>query len=112
MPLYEDVGLAGVNVEKKHIPGPQGVRGRNSDNSRLRDVLNWEPEISREKGLTQTYQWIEKQVEDFIEAEGLSAIDNLAHSKVVTTKSSTTSSSRIIAATLCQLARVNAIKTN
>jgi nucleoside-diphosphate-sugar epimerase len=55
--------IAGIRIRKKHIPGPQGVRGRNSDNSRLRDVLQWEPAISLEEGLTHTYQWIEKQVE-------------------------------------------------
>jgi nucleoside-diphosphate-sugar epimerase len=54
--------IAGVQVVKKHIEGPQGVRGRNSDNSRLREVLGWEPEISLEEGLARTYQWIEQQV--------------------------------------------------
>jgi GDP-D-mannose 3', 5'-epimerase len=54
--------IAGVNIVKKHIPGPQGVRGRNSDNTRLRQVLNWEPELSLEEGLTLTYHWIEEQV--------------------------------------------------
>lgn len=52
----------GVAIVKKHIDGPQGVRGRNSDNTRLRDVLGWEPEISLEDGLRRTYQWIEQQV--------------------------------------------------
>jgi nucleoside-diphosphate-sugar epimerase len=54
--------IAGVRIRKKHIPGPQGVRGRNSDNSKLREVLNWEPAISLEEGLTRTYAWIEQQV--------------------------------------------------
>lgn len=54
--------VAGVPVEKKHIDGPQGVRGRNSDNTRLRQVLGWEPQISLEEGLARTYQWIEMQV--------------------------------------------------
>lgn len=54
--------IAGISITKKHIPGPQGVRGRNSDNSLLREVLKWEPEISLEKGLTHTYRWIEEQV--------------------------------------------------
>ncbi|MBI2196457.1 NAD-dependent epimerase/dehydratase family protein [Candidatus Daviesbacteria bacterium] len=53
---------AGVNFKKKHIPGPQGVRGRNSDNTKLRETLKWEPEISLEEGLARTYQWIEEQV--------------------------------------------------
>jgi GDP-D-mannose 3', 5'-epimerase len=54
--------IAGIRVTKRHVPGPQGVRGRNSDNSRLRQVLNWEPEISLEYGLASTYSWIEDRV--------------------------------------------------
>lgn len=53
---------AGMTIQKKHVPGPQGVRGRNSDNTRLREVLGWEPQISLEDGLARTYSWIEKQV--------------------------------------------------
>jgi GDP-D-mannose 3', 5'-epimerase len=45
-----------------HVDGPQGVRGRNSDNSRLREVLCWEPGVSLVEGLSQTYRWIDKQV--------------------------------------------------
>lgn len=54
--------IAGFEVELKHVPGPQGVRGRNSDNDRLRQVLGWEPQVSLEEGLTCTYNWIEGQV--------------------------------------------------
>jgi len=54
--------IADYPIEKNHIPGPQGVRGRNSDNSLLRNVLKWEPEISLEAGLEKTYAWIEDQV--------------------------------------------------
>jgi GDP-D-mannose 3',5'-epimerase len=54
--------VADVKVSKKHVDGPQGVRGRNSDNSRLREVLRWEPEVSLEEGLARTYRWIETQV--------------------------------------------------
>jgi GDP-D-mannose 3', 5'-epimerase len=46
-----------------HIDGPQGVRGRNSDNTRLRQVLGWEPAITLEEGLEPTYRWIAEQVE-------------------------------------------------
>jgi nucleoside-diphosphate-sugar epimerase len=53
---------AGVQVTKKHVSGPQGVRGRNSDNTRLRQVLGWEPAVSLEDGLARTYAWIEEQV--------------------------------------------------
>lgn len=54
--------IADVEITRKHVPGPQGVRGRNSDNTRLREVLGWEPNISLEDGLALTYQWIEAQV--------------------------------------------------
>jgi nucleoside-diphosphate-sugar epimerase len=54
--------IAGARITKKHVPGPQGVRGRNSDNERLRAVLKWEPQISLEQGLTRTYEWIEEMV--------------------------------------------------
>lgn len=54
--------IAGVSIVKRHVPGPMGVRGRNSDNTRLRQVLNWEPQVSLEEGLARTYAWIEAQV--------------------------------------------------
>jgi len=54
-------GKRGLTLE--HVDGPQGVRGRNSDNSRLREVLGWEPQVTLEDGMAQTYRWIEKQVE-------------------------------------------------
>jgi len=55
--------ISGKRITKKHdLSKPQGVRGRNSDNSRLRKVLNWEPEINLEEGLEKTYRWIEKQI--------------------------------------------------
>ena len=54
--------IAGLPIRKKHIDGPMGVRGRNSDNTLLREVLHWEPAISLEDGLTKTYGWIEGQV--------------------------------------------------
>ena len=55
-------GIAGIKVTIKHIPGPQGVRGRNSDNTRLREVLKWEHQLTLDEGLKRTYNWIEKQV--------------------------------------------------
>jgi GDP-D-mannose 3',5'-epimerase len=54
--------IAGIQISKKHIDGPMGVRGRNSDNTLLRKVLNWEPAISLEDGLGSTYSWIEAQM--------------------------------------------------
>jgi nucleoside-diphosphate-sugar epimerase len=62
--------IAGVSIVKLHVPGPQGVRGRNSDNTRLREMLGWEPEISLETGLAATYAWIEQEVEASLRARG------------------------------------------
>ena len=56
--------VADFSIEKKHIEGPQGVRGRNSNNDLLREVLGWEPRISLEDGLARTYCWIEAQVQE------------------------------------------------
>lgn len=56
--------IAGTRIIKRHIPGPEGVRGRNSDNTLLRKILGWEPEISLEEGLRRTYRWIEEQVRE------------------------------------------------
>jgi GDP-D-mannose 3', 5'-epimerase len=61
--------IAGIKITEKHIDGPQGVRGRNSDNTKLRETLGWEPEISLEEGLKITYKWIEGQVKSQIESE-------------------------------------------
>ena len=54
--------IAGFRITKRPVEGPQGVRGRNSDNTRLRQVLGWEPEVSLEEGLARTYAWIETLV--------------------------------------------------
>jgi GDP-D-mannose 3', 5'-epimerase len=53
---------AGITITRKHVPGPQGVRGRNSDNTRLLEVLGWTPETTLEEGLERTYKWIEGEV--------------------------------------------------
>ena len=56
--------IAGKKIGKRYdLTKPQGVRGRNSDNTRLREVLQWEPRISLEEGLTQTYHWIAAELE-------------------------------------------------
>lgn len=54
--------IAGKRIGKKHIPGPQGVRGRNSDNRLIREKLHWEPTQSLRAGLESTYRWVEQQV--------------------------------------------------
>lgn len=54
---------AGKKVKIKHLlDKPQGVRGRNSDNTLLKETLDWEPRVSLEEGLAKTYRWINKQL--------------------------------------------------
>jgi nucleoside-diphosphate-sugar epimerase len=56
--------IAGKRIGKRYdVTKPQGVRGRNSDNTRLREVLGWEPAISLEDGLERTYHWIAGELE-------------------------------------------------
>ncbi len=50
------------DVTLEHVDGPQGVRGRNSDNTRLREVLGWEPSTLLKDGLVPTFRWIESMV--------------------------------------------------
>jgi nucleoside-diphosphate-sugar epimerase len=54
--------IAGKKLTKKHIKGPTGVRGRNSDNKLIKAKLNWAPELPLVRGLEITYKWIEQQV--------------------------------------------------
>jgi nucleoside-diphosphate-sugar epimerase len=55
--------IAGKRISKRHdLSKPQGVRGRNSDNTKLREVLGWEPQITLEAGLARTYAWIHEQL--------------------------------------------------
>jgi GDP-D-mannose 3', 5'-epimerase len=59
--LVEDI--AGVKLDRRYdLSAPQGVRGRNSDNARIVELLGWEPAISLEDGLAQTYAWIHEQM--------------------------------------------------
>lgn len=54
--------IAGKRIEKQHIAGPQGVRGRNSDNRLITQKLGWSPSLPLRAGLERTYSWIEWQV--------------------------------------------------
>ena len=56
------IELSGKNLSLKHVEGPLGVRGRNSDNTLIRKKLNWEPSQSLLEGMKKTYLWINKQV--------------------------------------------------
>ena len=59
--------IAGKKLTIKHISGPLGVRGRNSDNNLIRDALGWEPNMRLSDGLARTYAWIEAQVPNVAE---------------------------------------------
>ncbi len=54
--------VAGKRILKRHIPGPLGVRGRNSDNTLIRSTLGWAPEQPLRTGIAQTYAWVERQL--------------------------------------------------
>ena len=56
--------VAGKDIKIKNIPGPTGVRGRNSDNKLIREKLNWEPSQPLIDGLSKTYKWIEQKVNE------------------------------------------------
>jgi nucleoside-diphosphate-sugar epimerase len=54
--------IAGKSLTKRHVPGPLGVRGRNSDNSLIREELGWAPSAALREGLEQTYRWVADKV--------------------------------------------------
>jgi GDP-D-mannose 3',5'-epimerase len=54
--------IAGKTIRKDHIPGPTGVRGRNSDNRLVEEKLGWKPSATLRQGLESTYEWIEGQI--------------------------------------------------
>ena len=54
--------IAGKKVHIKNIAGPTGVRGRNSDNSLIKERLGWAPSLPLKDGLEKTYHWIKEQV--------------------------------------------------
>jgi len=57
--------IAGVKLERKYkLDAPKGVAGRNSDNTMIRRILNWEPSTPLREGLAKTYAWIEQQYYD------------------------------------------------
>lgn len=57
------IGISGKRISKRHIVGPLGVRGRNSDNRLIYQTLRWKPVRSLHEGLQVTYPWIRSQVE-------------------------------------------------
>jgi len=56
--------IAEKKLKIKHIPGPLGVRGRNSDNKLIKEKLEWEPDYPLKKGLEKTYLWISNQISE------------------------------------------------
>ena len=55
--------IAGVKIGRKYnLQAPQGVRGRTSDNTMMREIYNWEPTTSLLTGLTLTYKWIYDEI--------------------------------------------------
>lgn len=56
-------GIAGVELKRNYVlSAPKGVRGRNSDNSKILKLLSWEPRITLQEGLRKTYDWIDRQI--------------------------------------------------
>lgn len=58
------ISISGKNLSIKNIPGPTGVRGRNSDNRLLKEKLNWAPTLPLLEGMKLTYEWINTQVKN------------------------------------------------
>lgn len=79
-------------VAIRHIPGPEGVRGRNSENTLIKQKLGWAPSISLKEGLARTFAWIDEQVTKE-EKEGVDVFAQYSCSKVVTSLTPETSGS-------------------
>jgi len=60
------INISGKDISIKNVNGPQGVRGRNSDNRLIEKVLNWKPNKPLNEGLIKTYQWINKEINEKI----------------------------------------------
>jgi GDP-D-mannose 3',5'-epimerase len=62
-------GFSGKRIEIRNIPGPTGVRGRNSDNKLIRETLAWAPSRPLAEGMRKTYDWISAQVRTLVPAQ-------------------------------------------
>ena len=60
------IDISGKNITIKNIDGPTGVRGRNSDNALIQEKLGWSPTDPLYEGLIETFEWIDKQVNNDI----------------------------------------------
>jgi len=56
------IGFSGKHLKIKHISGPTGVKGRNSDNALIREKFNWEPSMKLKDGMLKMYEWVNSQV--------------------------------------------------
>ena len=54
--------VAGKKINKNHIEGPLGVRGRNSNNDLIREKLGWDYKMTLEEGIKRTYEWVSSQI--------------------------------------------------
>ena len=76
-------GFAGkAEMPTKHIPGPEGVRGRNSDNTLIKQVLGWAPSVPTKEGLGYTHTWIKSQIDELAKAG--KDLSSMTTSKVMT----------------------------
>jgi len=73
--------ISGKSIPIRHIPGPEGVRGRNSDNTLIKEKLGWAPSITLEQGLIRLHKWLKAEIEKE-KANGVD-ISIYANSKVV-----------------------------
>jgi GDP-D-mannose 3',5'-epimerase len=69
------MGVEGKKLPIKHIPGPEGVRGRNSDNELILEKLGWQPTVRLADGLALTYKWIKGQIEKERKERGVDTAD-------------------------------------
>jgi len=76
-------GIAGKSLKKRHIDGPTGVRGRNSDNRLIREKLSWSPSTILVDGLRPTYAWISGQLMRNARSDGEALRVSAAASKPV-----------------------------
>jgi len=61
--------IAGIEVSRNYdLSAPQGVRGRNSNNTQLRDALGWEPSVTLHEGMAETYAWIYDRLSERVAA--------------------------------------------
>ncbi len=69
------MGLAGKRLKIRSVPGPTGVRGRNSDNRLISQKLGWQPNRPLLEGLARTYAWVEQQVKNASVKSSLTCVE-------------------------------------